>query len=195
MKYLLKFIGIALLIFTFAFSGVNDRIIVLDIGHGEKDTGAKHDHINEKDVVFNIAKKIKELHKSKHTKIVLTRDSDAFVTLEERAEMINKINPEFVISLHANWHSDKNKKGTEIYISNNNTEIEKSQELAKNISDSFGNKNITIKNANFNILTKVNSPSALIELGFLTNDEERKLLTSEKGQLEFANAILRLLKD
>lgn len=195
MKYLLKFIGIAMLIFTFAFSGVNDRIIVIDIGHGEKDTGAQHDHINEKDVVFNIAKKIKELHKSKCTKIVFTRDSDTFVTPEERAEMINKINPEFVISLHTNWHSDKNKKGTEIYISNNNTEIEKSQELAKNISDSFGNKNITIKNANFNILTKVNSPSALIELGFLTNDEERKLLTSEKGQLEFANAILRLLKD
>ncbi|RYM35859.1 N-acetylmuramoyl-L-alanine amidase [Brumimicrobium glaciale] len=193
MKNILKFIGIALLTFTFAFADTNTKIIVIDIGHGEKDSGAQFENISEKDVVLSIAKKIQENHKSNYTKIILTRNSDAFISLEDRTKMINKINPDFVISLHANFHQDESKSGTEIYISENNKEIEKSQQLAQNIAQIFGIANNQIKNANFNILKNVNCPSALVELGFLSNQEDRTILTSEEGQLDFASKILKVI--
>jgi N-acetylmuramoyl-L-alanine amidase len=193
MKNILKFIGIALLTFTFAFADTNTKIIVIDIGHGEKDSGAQFENISEKDVVLSIAKKIQENHKSNYTKIILTRNTDAFISLEERTKMINKINPDFVISLHANFHQDESKSGTEIYISDNNKEIEKSQQLAQNIAQIFGIANNQIKNANFNILKNVNCPSALVELGFLSNQEDRTILTSEEGQLDFASKILKVI--
>ncbi|WP_107037197.1 N-acetylmuramoyl-L-alanine amidase family protein [Brumimicrobium mesophilum] len=193
MKTLLKFIGIALLTFTFAFTGANTKIIVIDIGHGEKDSGAQFENISEKDVVLSIAKKIQENHRNNYTKVLLTRSSDAFLSLEDRAKMINKLNPEFVISLHANLHEDESKSGTEIYISENNKEIEKSKQLAQNIAQSFDIANSQIKTANFKILKDVNCPSALVELGFLSNAEDRKMLTSEDGQLDFAKKILKVI--
>ena len=79
------------------------------------------------------------------------------------------------------------------YISENNTEKEKSKLLAQNISNGFGDKNVRIKNANFHILKNVNHPIALVELGFLSNKNDREKLTSEEGQTELANSILEVL--
>ena len=191
MKNILKFIGLALLTFTFAFTNVGKKTIVIDVSHGGKDIGTSTEDFNEKEIALSIAKKIKALNRNSNIEIVLTRDSDEFISLEDRAKMINELKPDFVISLHTNFHQDQSKNGTEIYISENNTEIEKSKKLALDISQSFENREVEIKTANFLLLRTVNYPIALVELGFLSNENDRKLLTSEEGQLEIA---LRLLK-
>lgn len=194
MKNLLKLIGIALLTFTFSFTNNPQKTIVIDVSHGGDDLGATFENYNEKEVVFNVAQQVIELNKNPNIKIVLTRNSDNSLSLEERAEIINSLNPEFVISLHANLHPNTNKKGTEIYISENNKEMAKSKQLALNISQIFENQNPIVKNANFQILRNVESPIALLELGFLSNNEDREKLTSQKGQKEFAEAILMLVE-
>lgn len=194
MKNLLKFIGLAVLTISFAFSNVEKRTIIIDVSHGGKDNGLRINGINEKEIALSIAHKIKELNKNSNIEIILTRDTDKFVSLSERSEFINKQNPEFVLSVHTNYNKNESVNGTEIYISDKNKEKEKSKELAQKIKAEFENQNTEIKKANFYLLKNVNYPIALIEVGYLTNENDRGLLTSEEGQIKIANAILNIIK-
>lgn len=194
MRNIFLFIGIALLTFTFSFTSVNEKIVVIDVSHGGEDNGASIGNFHEKDIALSIAKKIKELNRSSNIQIVLTRDSDKFISLEDRAKMINNLKPDFAISLHLNFHPDVNKNGTEIYISNLNKKKESCEKLALEISNSFEKEKVEIKQANFSILKNVEYPIALVEFGFLSNENDRKLMTSEEGQVELANSILKAIK-
>src|SRR5690554_3370995 len=111
MKTLLKLIGLALLVFTFSFTDVNKKTIVIDVAHGGEDHGCVHESHIEKEIVASIANKIIDLNQNPNTNIVLTREADKFISLDERAKMINNLNPEFVISLHANYHYDQDRNG------------------------------------------------------------------------------------
>uniref|UniRef100_UPI004049CFFC N-acetylmuramoyl-L-alanine amidase family protein n=1 Tax=Flavobacterium sp. TaxID=239 RepID=UPI004049CFFC len=193
MKNIFKFIGTAFLTITLAFSNVDKKTIVIDVSHGGHDMGANIDGFTEKEIALNIAKKIKELNKNKDVEIILTRDSDYFLSLEDRAIQINALKPDFVISLHTNLSKDINVSGKQIFISNENKQREKSENLAFQLSNSFNNGQVEIKNANLYLLNKVQFPIAVLELGFLSNDNDRLALTSEKGQIELANAVLDLI--
>lgn len=194
MKNLLKFIGLAFLTITLAFTNVDKRTIVIDVSHGGQDSGVSIEGANEKEITLNIANKIKQLNKNSNIEIVLTRDSDKFMTLIERTEFINKLKPEFVISIHANSSKKETVNGIEIYISDNNKEKEKSKELASKIKTAFNNQKSEIKKANFYLLENVAYPIAILEVGFLTNENDRLQLTSEEGQMKIANTILNMIK-
>lgn len=194
MRNLFKFIGLAFLTITLGFTNVDKRTIVIDAGHGGKDAGAHFENFNEKIIALEIAKKIVELNENSNIEIVLTRDSDKFVSIDDRTEFINALKPEFVISIHVNFKNVENFSGKDIYISDNNKEKEKSLGLALRIEDAFQNKNIETKKANFNLLKNVNYPIALLEVGYLSNTNDRAQLTSEEGQAEIAKAILDVMK-
>ncbi len=193
MKNILKFIALILLTISFSFTNSDKRIIVIDVSHGGEDNGVSLDKLSEKEITLSIAKKIKKLNKNVNVDIILTRDSDKFVTQKERAESINKLNPDLVISLHVNSSKDKKNNGMEIFVSNKNKQKEKSEKLALDILNSFGNKNVEIKKADFHLLKNVNFSIVLLELGYLTNENDRKLLTSEKGQFKLATSILNAI--
>ena len=194
MKNLLKFIGLTFLTISLAFTSVDKRTIVIDISHGGKDSGISIDATNEKEITLEIANKIKELNKNSQIEIVLTRDSDKFVALNERIEFINALKPEFVISIHINSNKDKNVNGTKIFLSDNNKEKEKSNELALKIKKVFQKQNTEIKKANFSLLKNVNYPIVMLEVGYISNENEKILLTSEEGQSKIANLILQVIK-
>ncbi|HQO92752.1 MAG TPA: N-acetylmuramoyl-L-alanine amidase, partial [bacterium] len=85
------------------------KVVVIDPGHGGKDPGAVVGKLYEKDIVFNLAKRIKKLsQKYDSIEIKLTRDKDIFLPLEERAAIANTMNGDLFISLHANSFSDEN---------------------------------------------------------------------------------------
>ena len=194
MKNLLKFIGLAFLTITLAFTNVDKKTIVIDVSHGGHDNGTTAHGFNEKEIALNIANKIKQLNKNSSVEIILTRDSDKFLSLNERAEQINKLKPDFVISLHANATDDKKQSGKEIFVSDKNKQKEKSGNLALELFYSFNDRNVEIKKADFYLLKNVEYPIALIELGYLTNENDREILTTEKGQSELAESILSVIK-
>lgn len=194
MKNLTKFIGLALLTITFAFTSVDKKTIVIDVSHGGHDNGTTANGFNEKAIALNIANKIKELNKNSNVEVILTRDSDKFLTLNERVEQINKLSPDFVISLHANANDNDKKSGKEIFISDKNKQKEKSGDLALELFYSFNDKSVEIRKADFHLLRNVNHPIALVELGYLTNLNDREMLTTEKGQSELAESILSAIK-
>lgn len=194
MKNLIKFIGLALLTITLAFTNVDKKTIIIDVSHGGKDKGTTAHGFYEKEIVLNIANKIKQLNKNSNVEIILTRNSDKFISVNERVEQINTLKPDFVISLHAKYSDNEKESGKEIFISQNNKQKEKSGDLALELFYNFKDRNVEIKKADFNILKNVKYPIALVELGYLTNEYDREILTTEKGQSELAESILSVIK-
>lgn len=137
-----------------------------------------------------IAKKIIELNKSADVEIVLTRDSDEFVSLSDRADFINKLNPHYVLSIHVNATANQDKKGMEIFVSDKNSHNENSEKFAQSLQNSFKKNDIAVKKADFYLLKNVKAPINFLEVGFITNDHDRAYITSEAGQTEIAETIL-----
>ena len=108
------------------------QTVVIDAGHGGKDTGALGSFSYEKDVVLAIALKLGEYIKQNFTdvKVIYTRDSDVFVPLHERADIANKNNADLFISIHANANDNHNAYGTETYAMGLHTN-ERNLEVAK----------------------------------------------------------------
>lgn len=94
------------------------RKIVIDPGHGGKDPGAiGYSGKNyEKDIVLKIARKVKKLLEEElEVEIVLTRDKDEFVSLQERTQLANSVKADLFLSLHCNAHANKKARGIEVY--------------------------------------------------------------------------------
>jgi N-acetylmuramoyl-L-alanine amidase len=100
------------------------RKIVLDPGHGGKDPGAIGIRgIAEKDIVLNIAKKLaRKLRKKMNVEIILTRNDDSFVPLEDRTAIANAENADLFISLHTNAATSHRLRGIESYYLDNTTD-------------------------------------------------------------------------
>jgi len=96
------------------------KLIVVDAGHGGKDPGAIGPHgVKEKDVVLGIAKILaNRLEKELQCKVVLTRDRDKFLPLEERTGLANRLNADLFISIHANASPNRKASGIETYYLN-----------------------------------------------------------------------------
>jgi N-acetylmuramoyl-L-alanine amidase len=93
------------------------KVIVIDAGHGGHDAGCHYGGANEKDITLAVTKKFGQmLHDSfPNLKIIYTRDTDVFVELHERANIANKNNADFFISIHVNASSSPAAYGTETY--------------------------------------------------------------------------------
>jgi N-acetylmuramoyl-L-alanine amidase len=100
--------------------GLGIKRIVLDPGHGGKDTGAiSLSGLHEKDIVLSIAKRLKVvLEKQTGCQVLLTRTTDRFVSLEERTAFANRHKADMFISIHANAHENRSLSGVETYSLN-----------------------------------------------------------------------------
>ncbi len=96
------------------------RRIVVDAGHGGKDPGAIGPNgVYEKDVVLALAKKLaRQLRKELGCEVILTRDKDVFLPLEERTAIANRVGADLFISLHVNASPNRSVFGTETYYLN-----------------------------------------------------------------------------
>ena len=173
------------------------RTIVLDAGHGGGDTGVKKDEFQEKDIVLKIANIIKERNPYQDIDFVFLRTGDEQIINTNRAKLINEIKPDLVLSLHANYDVKDSKKGTEIHISPMNPFFEQAktlgEEIGKNVS-SLGFDNLGIIETNSKVLRDAQAPTIMIEIGYLTNDQDRKYLTNEANYAKIADKILEVLK-
>jgi N-acetylmuramoyl-L-alanine amidase len=191
------------------------HIVIIDPAHGGEESGVKvNDKLGEKDITLAIALAVqKEMAQNKNFNIVLTRDSDKTVTLEDRKKEIKRLKPDIMISIHINAGFDKNATGFEIYypglknIENQKNLIKSSAKDAKNkyLSDSvrlaqiiqknldtlFPRKSRGIREANQAILEGLAVPSLVVEVGFATNTEEKKKLISPDTQSDIAKALAK----
>jgi N-acetylmuramoyl-L-alanine amidase len=106
------------------FVGVHKlRKIVIDPGHGGSDPGAiGKSGLIEKDVVLDIAKRLKQALEKESIEVILTRDSDEFISLWKRAQIANSQNADLFISIHANASRSKSLQGFEVYYLSERTD-------------------------------------------------------------------------
>ena len=93
------------------------KTIVIDPGHGGEDPGARGlRHTEEKDITLKVGLTLRELlSKQPGVRVLMTRDHDVFVELEERAKFANSNEADLFISIHVNSHPSRSVKGIEIY--------------------------------------------------------------------------------
>jgi N-acetylmuramoyl-L-alanine amidase len=105
--------------------GLGVRKIIVDPGHGGKDPGASAFGLKEKDIVLTIARELAPiLAEQTGAEVILTRDTDVFIPLEERTAIANTNDADLFISLHINAHPSPKVHGLETYYLNLSTNAE-----------------------------------------------------------------------
>ena len=194
MKKLYRLVALSLLVFAFGFSPSPQKIVVLDISHGGIDAGSEIDGIKEKDLLLKIGKRVQELNQNPNLKVILTRDSDLYLSFDQRTRLINRIQPDYVVSLHLNQSKNEEDKGVEIFVNKQGKASEASQNLAFTLLNGFQNGQAEIRNSSHVILRNVSAPAALVELGYLSNPSEREQLLSAEGQEQLATTLLKIFE-
>jgi N-acetylmuramoyl-L-alanine amidase len=169
--------------------------VVIDAGHGGKDTGAQTNSVLEKQIVADVSAQLKELCTDKNIEIILLRTEDEFMSLQERVAKIEALSPDLVISLHANYSKNRDRNGVEVYVADIEYTI-RSSFFGTKILESFKRKDFKtsdLKSANFFLLKNLKCPAVTVELGFLSNSEDMKYLNSEFGQKFLAKQIVSSL--
>lgn len=180
--------------------------VVIDPGHGGYQPGAIGvNGLKEKDVTLDIGLKVRDALKAKGIDVVMTRETDKFVSLQDRVTFTNKQLADLFVSIHANSFNG-NVKGTEVlyydrafpqpdYPASPEMEAltEYSKQLAQSLQTTFVNEigtvNRKIKPDAAYVIRRGTIPSALVETAFIDNVEDAKLLASPSGRTQMANAI------
>lgn len=176
-----------------------NRVIVLDPGHGGPDPGAiGANGTQEKNVTLDIAKRVNKLLKAQGADVIMARGSDTDVSLSARTDIANKNKADIFVSIHINAHTDRSIGGTTTYIYNGSSgtaRIQESNKLASSIQTelvkSLGLRDIGVKSANFAVVRTSNMPAVLIELAFISNKNEEKLLNTDSFKNKSAEAIVK----
>lgn len=174
-----------------------DKLIVLDPGHGGSDVGAEIGNIYEKNITLKVALKMKKKLEQQGIGVILTREGDDTLTLEDRAWIANRDHADLFFSVHCNYFDkDTSIRGLECYYQEGS---DAGMELAQNIIEGVEYAgNIQVRNAkpeDFSVLRNTAMPAVLIELGYMTNKEERKLLLDEDYQDILAEDLVSCIMD
>jgi N-acetylmuramoyl-L-alanine amidase len=183
------------------------RTIVLDPGHGGRDSGTRNAQLNlqEKDLTLQVATRLKVVLEQQGYRVFLTRSDDTFVGLEERSAMANSVGADLFISIHFNAVDNPAVHGTETYILTPRTHRSTGQGAAA-ASDAVGHRGNEhdqrnmllgylvqwqllrdlktfdrgLKRARFQVLRGIDCPAVLVEAGYLSHrDEAMRIATAE----------------
>lgn len=179
---------------------LSGHLIVLDAGHGGSDRGAVGPSgLTEKEVTLAVALKAEKMLADSGAEVVMTRRTDVDVAspnASNTAELGARVakapyDAEIFISIHCNAFSNPQSNGMEtFYYSGNSESYRLASLLNEELRNYGGLNNRGIKSANFYVIKHSNCPSSLIELAFITNYEEERLLASDEYQEQLAQAIV-----
>jgi len=178
-----------------AAGGRGRLVVAIDAGHGGSDPGAiGPSGVLEKDVVLAIAQDLRTLLVRQRIDVVMVRDADVFVPLEDRARIAARGGATLFVSIHANAAVDANANGTQaFYLTPQSASL--ASAIADEIGRSAGVGSRGIAVARFAVLVgNPHIPAVLVETAFVTNPREEQLLRDPAGQQAFAQGILKGLQ-
>jgi len=170
----------------------NGKVVCIDAGHGGTDGGAQYKGYSEKEQTLEISKLVQKELEAQGFTVIMTRTSDSTVSLEKRLEIAKTANAGIFISIHRNYYDTSSSvNGVEAWI--HSSAPTDAQLLANDILSQLkkingvnnrGVKTGTMTNANTNYYLNSDSPctSCIIELGFITNNADNVLVTTNKTQ-------------
>jgi N-acetylmuramoyl-L-alanine amidase len=209
------------------------RTVVIDAGHGGEEEGARGPGGTlEKNVTLSVSRRLKAALEARlGVRVILTRESDQTVGLDERAAVANNNKADVFISLHANASVRAGASGAEVFYLSLAEYGDEAQRVARGESEALpvfggGTRDIevilwemaqaryieqsaalaqlvesslrervhmsprAIQQAPFRVLVGANMPAVLVEMGFITNPEQERLLTSDAFQGSLVQALV-----
>lgn len=179
------------------------KSIYVDPGHGGRDPGALYKDIEEADINLEISKHLVKKLEEKGAIVYIIRDGDYDLSrpnaydikrsdLQNRVKLINNSNIDLYLSIHLNTYSSSNWKGAQVFYDDIN---ENNKKLAESIQASFKktlNSNRKIQEiSTYYMYRHIKVPGVLLEVGFLTNPNERYLLKTENYQKKICDSIIK----
>ena len=191
-------------------TALKGKKIVIDPGHGGNDAGAiGPTGVMEKNVTLKVALELKRMLEAEGAEVILTRETDRTVSekgakasdIEElgaRCDVANRNRSDIFISIHADSFTRPEARGTTGYYYSKSTSG-RGQKLAdcirRNLVEQLGTPSRGTQPCNFYVVKHTDMPATLIELGFISNKEEEKLLDSKEGVQKAAQGILDGIED
>ncbi len=206
-------------------------IVTIDPGHGGAEIGAEGSGgLIEKNLVLSIARQLRQLLQEQlGLRVILTRDGDRNLSLDERAAIANNNKADLFVSIHADASPRRNARGSSVYFLSYSSSDADSQRVtmardrgsgggdldfilwdmaqASHLSQSSrfseilqeellsatgsGRANRGIKQNTFRVLKGATMPAVLVEVGFISNADEEKLLNTKDYQNKLAEALFR----
>ncbi|OES45919.1 N-acetylmuramoyl-L-alanine amidase CwlD [Domibacillus iocasae] len=181
--------------------------IMIDPGHGGMDGGAGSEPALEKDIALSVSEKLREFLNGQGAVVLMTREEDMDLAqektesvrtrktedLKKRRQLINESNADLFVSIHLNAIPAEQWRGAQTFYSSH---LPENQQIAADIQkELIGNLGNTDRQpaeiGHVYVLKEADIPGALVEIGFLSNPVERRLLESEEYQEKTAASISR----
>lgn len=179
-----------------------DITVVIDPGHGGKDSGAvAEDKTTEKSLTLRLAPRVEAMLRAKGYNVIMTRTTDEFIALSERADIANRNNADLFVSMHFNSAGGPSAYGIEVlYASENDVALKKdcgdqtklAREILNAVLKETGANSRGIKNRpELAVLRRTNMTACLIEGGFMSNPDELEQIKSDSYLDKLANGIVK----
>lgn len=173
--------------------------ICIDAGHGGVDTGAVGPSgLKEKDVNLKVALYLGEILKNNGIEVVYTRENDDLIgrnsseSLRNRVDIANRSGADYFVSIHCNAAENKNAQGSEVFIYTIRSKAKNmADEILNKITETMGFVKRGVKTAAFYVLKRTIMPACLVEIAFISNPREEKVLADDKIQQKIALAIAK----
>lgn len=176
-------------------------IVAVDPGHGGADGGVRHGDLLEKDVNLAVAEALQDLLERTGARVVMTRSGDQVplerprTSLDRRLALAAQAEAAVYVSIHANSYPDPRQFGAQTFFDPNSAESRRlatliQQELVVAHPDNYR----SALAADFYVLRNSPCPAVLVEVGFLSNPDDRRRLAQPQWRARLAAAILRGLE-
>ena len=179
---------------------LENKLIVIDPGHGV-DPGAigKVYGVTDANVGLTVGLKLRDLLESQGATVIMTRETDVRVALNDRPALANQVEADLFVSIHGNsieGRPEKNGIETYYYAPSTNAQLYAQSvvrsSFAQHVSDGLGlvtGRPSEVRTANYAVLRENNHPSVLVEVGYLSNAEEEALLATDEYRIKLSEGI------
>lgn len=188
----------------------NSYDMIIDVGHGGIDGGTSAHGILEKDINLAIGLKLYEALKKKGFAIGITRMDDYALSddssfhflksrhrrdLEQRKLIADTLRPTLFLSIHVNWSKNKHTRGPLVIYQPNEASFHLAQIIQDHLNMYYGVEKSPLKGKSYFLMKMLEIPSVIIELGYLSNDQDMAILTEEHTQDQLVNRLVQALSD
>lgn len=201
--------GNIVLQFRNAPASLQDAVIMIDPGHGGYGSpGTNYNmDIYEKDVTYSVAKTVADILTQNGATVIMTRNGDEAVFLDERVEMTREIKPDVYVSIHCDGTDSSSVYGTHTFyyksysmpladsIHNQIVKAYRNYYYTDASSDEYTNVDKGVKFFPYMVTRVEECPSVLVEMGYMSNEADARFLISEGGQKVLATAIAQGIVD
>lgn len=185
--------------------GLKDKVIVIDPGHGGSDSGAiGPGKTQEKTITLAIAQKVKALLERAGAKVLMTRQTDVDVygpnasatnELQARANMGNNNKADVFVSLHIDAFTTPTVGGiTTHYYEKTGYDAMLARNIQDQLDDIDNFSDRGTKASGFYVIKRTTMPAVLVELGFISNPDEEKMLNTPQTQQQLGQSIVQGLE-